>query len=102
LLLLRSEEVPKPQAKVWSSVNNIFETSRYVFYRSYIKDSQNRINENRIIFDKTTNIKYMLDIDSEQNSALEDDLGGGPDFKIDYFNFYCNGDRLFSLLMQLH
>lgn len=84
--------------KVWSSVNNIFETSRYVFYRSYIKDSQNRINENRIIFDKTTNIKYMLDIDSEQNSALADDLGGGPDFKIDYFNFYCSGDRLFSFV----
>lgn len=84
--------------EVRSSVNNIFETSRYVFLRSYIKDGQDKIIENRIIFDKTTNTKYILDIDREQKSALEDDLGGGPDFSIDYFNFYCSGDMLFSFI----
>jgi len=83
--------------KVRISVNNIFETSRYVFYLCYIRDNQNRILENRILFDKKTKTKYKLDIESG-NSELKDDLSGGPDFNIHYFNFFCSGGKLFSLV----
>ena len=83
--------------EVRSSVNNVFETSRYVFYLSYIRDNQNRILENRILFDKKTKTKYKLDIESG-NSQLMDDLSGGPDFNIDYFNFLCSEGKLFSFL----
>jgi hypothetical protein len=83
--------------EVRSSVNNVFETSRYVFYLSYVRDNQNRILENRILFDKKTKTKYKLDIESGK-SELKDDLSGGPDFNIDYFNFYCSGDKLFSFV----
>jgi hypothetical protein len=89
-----SETAPKPR----SCLNRIFETTRYVFFYCNIGDSQDRDIENRIIFDKTTNIKYMLDIDSERKSPLVDDLGGGPDFNM-YFNVYSfNGDMLFSFI----
>jgi hypothetical protein len=83
--------------EVRSSVNNIFETSRYVFYLCYIRDNQNRFLENRILFDKKTKIKYKLDIESRK-SQLMDDLIGGPDFNIDYLNFYCSEGKLFSFV----
>jgi hypothetical protein len=81
--------------KVRISVNNIFETSRYVFYLCYIRDNQNRILENRILFDKKTNTKYKLDIDNG-NSKLKDDLSGGPDFNLEYRDNYCSAGKLFS------
>ena len=93
------------------SINTIFETSRYVFYCCYIKDNQNRILENRILFDKSTTTKYELDIEKEYingdysigphfeyRSKLKDDLSGGPDFSMHYQNFYCSGDKLFSFV----
>jgi len=89
-----SETAPKAR----SGVNRIFETSRYVFINCIIKDSQDRDIENRIIFDKTTNIKYMLDIDSERKSPLVDDLGGGPAFNMGYLDYSFNGDMLFSFV----
>mgnify|MGYP002682104083 FL=1 len=82
----------------WTYVNKIFETSRYVFFSCRIWDGKDRSNNNRIIFDKTTNIKYMLDIDSEYNSPLVDDLGGGPAFNMSYLDYSFNGDILFSFV----
>ena len=82
----------------WTYVNKIFETSRYVFFSCRIWDGKDRSNNNRIIFDKTTNIKYMLDIDSEYNSPLVDDLGGGPAFNMSYLDYSFNGDMLFSFV----
>lgn len=86
--------------KVRISTNNIFETTRYVFYLSYIKDNQNRVLENRILFDKKTNSKFRLKIESG-NSKLKDDLSGGPDFNMDYFKFYCSEGKLFSIVEAL-
>ena len=82
----------------WTYVNKIFETSRYVFFSCRIWDGKDRSNNNRIIFDKTTNIKYMLDIDSERKSMLVDDLGGGPAFNMSYLDYSFNGDILFSFV----
>lgn len=74
-------------------IANIFETSRYVFY--YYGTPETR---NRIIFDKATNEKFKLDIDSELKSELKDDLCGGPDFSIEFTNSYCSGSKLFSFI----
>ncbi len=82
----------------WTYVNKIFETSRYVFFSCRIWDGKDRSNNNRIIFDKTTDTKYMLDIDSEDNSPLVDDLGGGPAFNMSYLDYSFNGDILFSFV----
>ncbi len=89
----------EPLPKVRTSMNYIFETSRYVFIDcSIIKDIRDIINEIRIIFDKTTNIKYMLDVDSDRNSALMDDFSGGPAFNMGYRDYSFNGDMLFSFV----
>lgn len=74
-------------------IANIFETSRYVFY--YYGTPKTR---NRIIFDKATNEKFKLDIDSELKSELKDDLCGGPDFSIEFTNSYCSSSKLFSIV----
>ena len=84
--------------RVRSSVTGIFETSRYVFFMCHIRDSQDKLNENRIIFDKTTDTKYMLDIDNKYNSPLADDLGGGPAFNMSHLDYSFNGDMLFSFV----
>ena len=73
-----------------TSVANIFETSRYIFYY-YISSGPTR---NRILYDKKTDTKYKLDVESE----LKDDLSGGPDFNIEFLHNFCSGDRLFSFV----
>ena len=70
-------------------IANIFETSRYVLYWYGTRETRNRI-----LFDKKTNTKYTLDIESE----LTDDLIGGPDFNIEFLNNYCSGGKLFSFV----
>jgi hypothetical protein len=74
-------------------IANIFETSRYVFYWY-----NTIVNKNSILFDKKTNTKYKLDIDSEQKCELKDDLSGGPDFNIHFWDHYCSGGKLFSFV----
>ncbi len=81
---------PEPPGNNLNFIANIFETSRYVFYY-YISSGPTR---NCFLFDKTTNTKYKMDIESE----LKDDLSGGPDFNIDFLNSYCSGDKLFSFV----
>jgi len=70
-------------------IANIFETSRYIFY--YYGTS---ITRNKILFDKKTNIKYNLDIESK----LKDDISGGPDFNLEFINNYYSGGKLFSFV----
>jgi len=76
-----------------TSIANIFETSRYVFYWF------NTIaNQNCILFDKENNMKYKLDIDNRLKTKIKDDLSGGPDFNIEFLNNYCSGGKLFSFV----
>ena len=72
---------------------NLYDTSRYVFY--YFGTSETR---NRILFDKETNVIYTLDTDSGSRSKLQDDLSGGPDFNIEFLNYYCSNGKLFSFV----
>jgi hypothetical protein len=74
-------------------IANLFETSRYLFYWCGTTD-----NRKRILFDKKTNTKHKLNTDSELKSELKDDLSGGPDFNIEFFNNYCSGGKLFSFI----
>ncbi len=85
-------------------IANLFETSRYVFY--YYGTTEKR---DRIIFDKKTKTKYKLDSDfftetiagierQSEKTKLKDDLGGGPDFNVEFMRFYCSGDKLFSFI----
>lgn len=75
-------------------IANLFETSRYVFYRYFTMKTQNAL-----LFDRKTNTKhklYKLGTESEPKSALKDDLSGGPDFNIEFLKYYCSGGKLFS------
>jgi len=77
----------------------IFETPRYVFYKYFTMQAQNAL-----LFDKRANTKHLLykqDLQSDQKSALKDDLSGGPDFNIEFLNSYCSGGRLFSFAEAL-
>ena len=78
-------------------IGSIFETSRYVFYW-YDKWQQERPINNLILYDKTTEKKYKLDINNELKVELKDDLSGGPDFNINFLNHYCSGGKLFSFV----
>lgn len=77
-------------------IANVFETPRYVFF--WYGTQQTR---NRILFDKTTSRKYRLNLDNEAQSTVKDDLGGGPDFNINFLNMYCSGGSLFSFVEAL-
>ena len=74
-------------------IANIFGTPRYVFYY-YMSADQTR---NRLFFDRKTNTRFKINIESE----LKDDLSGGPDFNIEFLNSYCSGGSLFSLVDAL-
>jgi len=74
-------------------IANIFETSKYVFY--WYGTSFDRY---RILYDKKTNAKYKLDVDNESRTLMKNDLSGGPDFNIDFFNNYCSSGKLFSFV----
>lgn len=72
----------------------VLETSRYVFYWYFKGESLNGI-----LFDKSTMTKFKLDSQTGNEITLPDDLGGGPDFKIEYINKnYCSGGKLFSFV----
>jgi len=72
----------------------VLETSRYIFYWYFKGESLNGI-----LFDKSTMTKFKLDAQNDLNISLPDDLGGGPDFKIEYINRnYCTGGKLFSFV----
>jgi hypothetical protein len=78
-----------------TSIFNIFETSRYIFYWYFVSKTLN----GGILFDKTTKTEYKLDMDGELNIKLEDDLIGGPDFNIGFINkYYCSSGKLFSFV----
>ncbi len=84
-------------------IANLFETSRYVIYRSQLKT---------IIFDKKTKRKHGLNIKniSERTitntnveipkNILKDDLSGGPAFIIDLNSWdkLCHNEKIFSLV----
>ena len=74
-------------------IANIFETPRYV-YCYYISSGPTR---NRFLYDKTTKTKYKLDIESK----LKDDLGGGPEFDIEFLKKLCSNGNLFLYIEAL-
>lgn len=74
-------------------IANVFETPRYVFYWYGTKEKHNRI-----LFDKSTGTKNKLDMDNEAKSYVKDDLDGGPDFNVDFLNYYCSAGQLFSFV----
>ncbi len=78
-------------------IANIFETTRYVFYY-YISSGP---TPNRYLFDKKTKTRYKLEIDSELESKVKDDLIGGLDFNIEFRDHYCSGGKLFSFVDAL-
>lgn len=74
-------------------IANVFETPRYVFYWHGTKEKHNRI-----LFDKSTGTKSKLDMDNEAKSYVKEDIGGGPNFNVDFLNYYCSGGQLFSFV----
>jgi hypothetical protein len=84
-------------------IADLFETSKYVIYRSQLKT---------ILFDKMTKIKHGLNIKyfSEKTiintnveipkNILKDDLSGGPDFTMDLNSWdrLCHNGKMFSLV----
>lgn len=72
-------------------IARIFETSRYVFYWYGTFETRPRI-----LFDKKTNTKYKLGTDEGYRSKLKDDLSGGPDFDIEFIDYYYSDGKLFS------
>jgi hypothetical protein len=85
-------------------IDYIFETSRYVFCWYLTSESLNGI-----IFDRKTRKKYSLyeinhndDFKSQiQKNGIKDDLGGGPDFKIEFAHNYFSGGKIFSLVQAI-
>jgi hypothetical protein len=94
-------EIPGRDA---TRIDYIFETSRYVFYWYLTSESINGI-----IFDRKTEKKYSLyeinhndDFKSQiQKNGLKDDLGGGPDFNIEFVHNYFSGGKIFSLAQAI-
>jgi hypothetical protein len=90
-----------------TSINNVFETKRYVFY--WYGEAQ-EIQYNIFIFDKNTNTKYKMDIGIMSKTimnipqeiktiVLKDDITGGPVFNMEFRNsLFCSNDRLFSFV----
>ncbi len=90
-----------------TSINNVFETKRYVFY--WYEEAQG-INYNTILFDKNTKTKYKMDVgiisktimnipQEIKTNILTDDITGGPVFNMDFRNsLFCSNDNLFSFV----
>lgn len=80
-------------------IPNVFETSRYVFYWYYtLIVEKNIINLYGFIFDKKTETKYKFDIGEEQKIKLKDDLSGGPDFNLGFYENQCSGGKLLTFV----
>lgn len=83
-------------------IPNIFETSRYIFYWYYtLIVEQKNINLNGFLFDKKTETKYKFDIGEELKIKLKDDLRGGPDFYLEFYDNQCSGGKLFAFVEAL-
>jgi len=83
-------------------IPKIFETSRYVFCLYYTVNMEQKIvNPFGFFFDKRTNSKYKFDVGEDRKIKLRDDLGGGPDFTIEYNENRCSNGRLFSYAESL-
>jgi hypothetical protein len=80
-------------------IPNIFETSRYIFYWYYTVIVEQRIiNLYGFLFDKKTKTKYKFDIGEERKIKIKDDLSGGPDFYIEFYDNQCSGGKLFAFV----
>lgn len=75
-------------------IANVFETSRYVIYYYMSSGAGSEPTRNRLLFDKNSKTSYGIEIESQ----LKDDLNGGPDFNIDFFNSYNSGGKLFTFV----
>jgi len=73
----------------YSTIENIFEVSRYVIYTySYHYPDENYALDHKIIYNKTTHKKLEINIKHD----LKDDLCGGPDF----YPVNVSGGKLYS------
>lgn len=78
-------------------IPKIFETSRYVFCLYYTMIVEQKVvNLYGFFFDKKKNSKLKFDVGEDRTIKLRDDLSGGPDFTIEYYENRCSNGRLFS------
>jgi hypothetical protein len=83
-------EYAKLHSDEFSSVAIAYEVPRYIFYYYMYKNLRHKI-----VYDKVTDKKYEIALES----ALKDDINGGPDFDLNVNS--CTGNTFYSSVNAL-